>query len=460
MWIKNAQDPGYDATVVNLLLENGAQILGKTNCDEFGMGSLSIHSFFKPVINPFTPANVPPAKKSEPRSAGGSSGGSAAIATHKLCFAALATDTGGSTRLPAAYCGVAGLKPSYGLISRWGVIAFADSLDTVGIIASKVENIRRVYVILIPVESDVVAQYDERDPTSVPVDIRNAAHDACEHFPVLEDINDLGKLRIGIPQEYFPAELGDTVLKPFRRVLQALEQRGASLIPVSLPSTKYALSAYYVLASAEASSNMARYDGVRYGMQYRPPYDADLSKTSDVYAHTRSFYFGKEVKKRILLGTYALTAESVHNVSVMEHIPNQPIFRAFDNYYLKAQELRKLIRQDFNNVFRIPNVLQSSNTSKTTTTQGVDILLHPTTIRTAPLLSEISDKGLDTYVQDVLTVPASLAGIPAISIPSIADDGWPVGTSIVGQWGSDEKVLKVAELMEKLMHETDSKTLT
>ncbi|KAF8519655.1 amidase signature enzyme [Gautieria morchelliformis] len=437
--------PNYNATVINLLEQSGAHIVGKTNCDEFGMGSLNVHSYFGPVVNPFqSESDYSPWGQREQRSAGGSSGGSAAAVASRQCFAALSTDTGGSTRLPASYCGVVGLKPSYGLLSRWGVISFADSLDTVGIIASRVRDVGRVF--------DVVSHYDYKDPTSIPHDLRNEAQTACHHhvekyIPQLHGSASLQGLRVGIPQEYFPAELDPSLLQPFRKTLAHLKDRGAALIPVSLPSTPYALSAYYVIASAEASSNMARYDGVRYGAHVPPSTGTDTTRTANVYAHSRTHGFGNEVQKRILLGTYALTAE------------------AYDNYFLQAQWLRTLIRADFDCVFRVSNVLSSGSPSarhspsrtppstQSSDSVGVDVLLHPSSIRTAPPLSARPSQGiegLDTYLQDVLTVPASLAGLPALNVPAgRAADGWPVGVSVVGQWGCEEVVMQVGEVVER-----------
>lgn len=432
----------YDATVVTLLRQSGADIIGKTNCDEFGMGSLNIHSVHGPVVNPFktTPSSLS-SYNVERRSAGGSSGGSAAAVASGMCQAALGTDTGGSTRLPASYCGVTGLKPSYGLISRWGVVSFADSLDCVGVMAATVSDTRRVF--------DVINVHDPKDPTASSPDSRRKAAQA---FQVrIQDWNQascssVNSLRIGIPQEYFPSELSSTVLLSIRRTIAALKSLGATVIPVSLPSTSYALSAYYVIASAEASSNMARYDGVQYGLHARPPPDADLTKTSNIYAYSRSAGFGPEVQRRILLGTYALTAD------------------AFDNYFLQAQRVRQLVKDDFNRVFLTPDFHSSSPfTDQHKNDNRVDVLIHPSAIRTAPPLS--AQSGLGAYVQDVLTVPASLAGLPALSVPVPAacrrrlgeqgeesvddvDDGWPVGVSVVGQWGCDELVLKVGEMIE------------
>ncbi|KAF7345371.1 Glutamyl-tRNA(Gln) amidotransferase subunit A, mitochondrial [Mycena venus] len=410
----------FDATVVSLLREAGADIVGKLNCDEFGMGSLNIHSVHGPVVNPFQSASssVPWAER-EKRSAGGSSGGSAASVAAGMCFAALSTDTGGSTRLPASYCGVVGLKPSYGLISRWGVISFADSLDCVGVMAEDVSATKRVF--------DILNTYDAKDPTSASPDARQLALKAAAEAWPSSALNDL---RIGIPQEYFPLELSDEVLTPVRAAIEGLKARGATIVPVSLPSTPYALSAYYVISSAEASSNMARYDGVQYGLHVPLPPGTGLTNTATMYARTRSVGFGPEVQKRILLGTYALTAD------------------AFDNYFLQAQRIRRLIREDFNRVFRVPDVMSSS---KTASSDGVDVLIHPSAIRTAPPLDAVDTDGLETYVQDVLTVPASLAGLPALSVPLKTNaHEWPVGVSVVGQWGCDDTVLQVGHFLESI----------
>ncbi|KIL69153.1 hypothetical protein M378DRAFT_7866 [Amanita muscaria Koide BX008] len=395
--LQEFQSP-FDATVVKLLREQGADILGKTNCDEFGMGSLNINSVHGPVINPLSFLD---GVDGVSRSAGGSSGGSAAAVAAGMCFAALGTDTGGSVRLPASYCGVVGLKPSYGLLSRWGVVSFADSLDCVGVFAANVQDTRRVF--------DALNVHDPKDPTSVPEEIRRqAAADSQARMDSWSgDKRSLRGLRIGVPQEYFPAELSPFVRQRVKDVISELKSIGATVIPVSLPSTSYALSAYYVIASAEASSNMARYDGVEYGFQVRSPPEADHSTASRVYAYTRTRGFGEEVQKRVLLGTYALTAD------------------AFDNYFLQAQKVRQLVKDDFNRSFL-----------------GVDVLIHASAIRTAPPLGE--DGGLSTYVQDVLTVPASLAGVPAMSVPAgVERDGWPVGVSIVGQWGSERVLMRV-----------------
>ncbi|KAJ7483170.1 amidase signature domain-containing protein [Mycena latifolia] len=407
----------FDATVVTLLRDAGADIVGKLNCDEFGMGSLNVHSVHGPVVNPFqaasASASVPWAQR-EKRSAGGSSGGSAAAVAAGMCDAALSTDTGGSTRLPASYCGVVGLKPSYGLISRWGVISFADSLDCVGVMASTVAGTKRIF--------DILNAHDPKDPTSAATPSRQAAAERAQRaWPS----GALADLRIGIPQEYFPAELAADVAAPVRAAILCLRAQGATIVPVSLPATPYALPAYYVLSSAETSSNMARYSGVHYGLNVPPPAGAAPTATARAYARTRSVGLGAEVQKRVLLGTYALSAD------------------AFDNYFLQAQRVRRLVRADFARVFRAGEEAQA---------EGVDVLLHPSAMRTAPPLESSDADGLETYVQDVLTVPASLAGLPALSVPlPINGDGdaWPVGMSVVGPWGAEDVVLRVGEFLEE-----------
>ncbi|KAF8555835.1 amidase signature enzyme [Imleria badia] len=426
----------FDATAVELLRDAGAQIIGKANCDEFGMGSLNVNSIYGPVVNPYRPADVRnvPSTVRERRSAGGSSGGSAASVAAGMCAAALGTDTGGSVRLPASYCGIVGLKPSYGLISRWGVVSFADSLDCVGVLARSVDTVKEVF--------DVILVYDARDPTAASPELRKRASSivgSClpKMFSGVQT-NTLDGLRIGIPHEYFPLELEPSITSSLRTIIRSLKDAGASIHPVSLPATQYALSVYYVIASAEASSNLARFDGIQYGLRVPPPPGASRSKPSTVYAHSRSAGFGREAQKRILLGTYALTAD------------------AFDNYFLQAQRVRAHIKADFNRVFRHPCV-HLARPESFLSADGVDVLLHPSAIRTAPRLAGEQDGGgegrdmssMDEYLQDVMTVPASLAGLPALSVPAgLGKDGWPVGMSIVGQWGMDELVLRVGRVVE------------
>ncbi|KAL1707894.1 amidase signature domain-containing protein [Schizophyllum commune] len=449
--LKNFTSP-FDATVVRLLRENGADIVGKTNCDEFGMGSLNVHSVHGPVINPWEPWPAEEEALCEQESwthrgkrfsAGGSSGGSAAAVAAGMCRAALGTDTGGSIRLPASYCGVTGLKPSYGLVSRWGVVSYADSLDCVGVLANGSQDVKDVF--------DTISAHDPRDPTSAPVSARTAAREQAEARMAewrRPGSHDLTGLRIGVPQEYFPASLAPSARAHLRRALATLAAHGATIVPVSLPSTSYALSAYYVIASAEASSDLARYDGMQYGTRVTPKPDTDTTKVSNLYAQTRSASFGKEVQRRILLGTYALSAD------------------AFDNYFLQAQRVRQLVRDDFDRVFALPNVSPSIDPrpAQPSTTPAVDILLHLSAVGTAPELGAPSD-ALDAYVQDLLTVPASLAGLPALSValPTSGKsrgeafhgggDKMPIGVSVVGQWGSDDMVLEVGGLLERLYDE-------
>ncbi|KAH0836862.1 amidase signature domain-containing protein [Lanmaoa asiatica] len=423
----------FDATAVELLRDAGAQIVGKANCDEFGMGSLNVNSIHGPVVNPYQPADARdvPWTDRERRCAGGSSGGSAASVAAGMCTAALGTDTGGSVRLPASYCGIVGLKPSYGLISRWGVVSFADSLDCVGVLAKSVCTVKDVF--------DVISVFDARDPTAASPELRKKASSIVESCLTSSvRTNSLDGLRIGIPQEYFPLELEPGVTSSLRVIVKALKDAGACIRPVSLPATQYALSAYYVIASAEACSNLARFDGIQYGLRVPPPSGVSRSKPSNVYAHSRSAGFGREAQKRILLGTYALTAD------------------AFDNYFLQAQRVRARIKADFNRVFRHPCV-HLAHPESSLPTDGVDLLLHPSAIRTAPRLADKQGGGgercdassVDEYLQDVMTVPASLAGLPALTIPAgLGEDGWPVGMNIVGQWGMDELVLRVGRVVE------------
>ncbi|KZS94499.1 amidase signature enzyme [Sistotremastrum niveocremeum HHB9708] len=436
-------DPGYDATLASLLKSRGWNIIGKTNCDEFGMGSLNVYSSHGPVINPWNP--------SERRSAGGSSGGSAAAVAAGLCEAAIGTDTGGSTRLPAAYCGIIGFKPSHGLISRWGVVSYADSLDCVGIFGKDAEIVSEVF--------EVLNVHDPQDPTSANSQVRERMQSQFVASKVsnMSEKSFWSTVRVGIPLEYFPHELDPSLLKSYKNVLRLLLQRGAQLVPISLPNTKYALSAYYALSSAEASSNMARYNGKLHGKLYpllryqirilRVAVGEPASESStrhrtpiDQYAANRTAGFGPEVQRRVLLGTYTLTAD------------------AFDNYFLQAMRVRSLVQQDFSSVFKMADLRESSEDN--IGDSGVDFILHLSAIRSAPQLSETGQPGseIDSYVQDVMTVPASLAGLPAASIPSgLADDDWPVGVSIVGQWGSDHLLLKACKELTALLSVASNK---
>ncbi|EUC45924.1 hypothetical protein COCMIDRAFT_94192 [Bipolaris oryzae ATCC 44560] len=406
----------YDATVVKLLQNEGAVIVGKTNMDEFGMGSHSTHSQFGPVRMQ--------RYEGEKLSAGGSSGGSALAVASSQCWAALGTDTGGSVRLPASYTGVVGFKPSYGLLSRWGVIAYANSLDTVGIFGRSTEDVRTVF--------DKLNMHDQEDPTSIPPSTRVRLGKRKE--------NQSSPLRVGIPLDYNIETLQPVVRKAWIQYLNHLWDRGHSLHPIRLPTTQQALSAYYVLAPAEASSNLARYDGVRFGSRAE---GIDGTPDSVLFAKTRGQGFGAEVQRRILLGAFSLSAEAI------------------DNYFIQAQKVRRLVQQDFNRVFARPNPLFEDGTAPKQP-EGVDVIVCPTAPSTAPSLSEVETQDpIRSYMNDVFTVPASLAGLPAISIPvgvnlGKGDSGIrggsdsifnTVGLQVIGQYGDDELVLDAAKIM-------------
>jgi aspartyl-tRNA(Asn)/glutamyl-tRNA(Gln) amidotransferase subunit A len=406
----------YDATVVKLLRDAGGVIAGKTNMDEFGMGSHSTHSHAGPVKMQ--------RYEGEEASAGGSSGGSALAVASGQCWAALGTDTGGSVRLPAAYTGVTGFKPSYGLLSRWGVIAYANSLDTVGIFTKNARDAACVF--------DELNVHDPQDPTSLPTSTRSrlATSDAQPE-----------SLRIGIPLDYNIASLQPAIRNAWIRALKALADKGHTLHPVRLPATQHALSAYYVLAPAEASSNLAKYDGVRFGSRAE---GIDGTPDSVLFAKTRGQGFGSEVQRRILLGAFSLSAQAI------------------DNYFIQAQKVRRLVQRDFDNVFAKANPL-ANNDSRTEESQDrVDVLLCPTAPTLAPSLSEVKNQDpLQAYTNDVFTVPASLAGLPAISVPVHITDSEraaihgdhdikeSAGIQIIGQYGDDKLVLHVANLLQQ-----------
>ncbi|GFZ49039.1 glutaminyl-tRNA synthase (glutamine-hydrolysing) [Saitozyma sp. JCM 24511] len=415
--------PPFNATCVTSLLDAGAHIVGQTKMDEFGMGSLTSHlpPFYSPVHNPSDPGPEEP-----PRSAGGSSGGSAAAVAEGSCWAALGTDTGGSVRLPASYCGVVGLKPSYGMISRHGVVAYADSLDCVGVLGGTVDSVKEVF--------DILSHPDERDMTCASSLLRRRASEILDsHFTSLPPIETSGTtslrgLRIGLPLQ---THLPRPNLQLPASLLEHLKQLGATLHAVDLPSMRMALPAYYVLASAEASSNLGRFGGGWFGSAAERGTRAAGTETEtgdERRRRIRTDGFGREVKKRILAGTHALSAD------------------AFNNTYLKALYLRRLLRRDFADTFRIPHPLSPGAAAPN---HGVDILLHPTAIRTAPPLDQPKGSGESEYLQDLLTVPASLAGLPAMSVPARkGDDGWPVGVSVVGQWGMEEVLFWAGRAIE------------
>ncbi len=364
----------YDATAVARLDAAGAVTLGKTNMDEFAMGSSCETSYYGPVRNPRDTTRVP----------GGSSGGSAAAVAAGLTPAATGTDTGGSIRQPAAFSGICGLKPTYGCVSRYGMVAFASSLDQGGPMARSVADIAMLL--------DAMAGFDAKDSTSALQGHDGGALKATKAAAQ--------PLRIGLPSEYLAMLTDPALARVFDEARRVLESLGHTLIEVSLPHTAAAVSTYYVVASAEASTNLARYDGVRYGHRCDAPVDL-----TDLYERSRSEGFGREVKRRILTGTYALSVGY------------------FDAYYLKAQRVRRLIRDDFIAAF-----------------QTVDALLTPTTPSTAFPIGQISDP-VEMYQQDVFTVPASLAGVPALALPNGFHDGLPVGMQLIGPHFAENRLI-------------------
>ncbi len=372
----------YDATVVTRLENAGAIILGKTNCDEFAMGSSNENSGFYPVRNPRDHSRVP----------GGSSGGSAAAVAAGTAVAALGSDTGGSIRQPAAFCGVVGLMPTYGRVSRYGLIAFASSLDHPGPFG---KSVRDAALIL-----QAIAGRDPLDSTTADVPVPNYRQYIGQ--PVTG-------IKVGVPREYFDEGLDPEVRAAVELGIQELKTAGAEIVPISLPHTAYAIPTYYVVATAEASSNLARYDGVRYGL--RSP---DSKTLGEMYRRTRDAGFGAEVKRRIMLGTYVLSAGY------------------YDAYYLKAQRVRTLLARDFEEAFT-----------------KVDVIVTPTAPTPAFKLGEKVDDPLAMYLADIFTVTADLAGIPGISIPSgQSKEGLPIGMQILGRHFDEATVLRAAHVAE------------
>lgn len=424
----------FEATVVRQLRDRGAVVVGKTNMDEFGMGSHSLNSIHGPVLNPLSKT---------PTSAGGSSGGSAVAVQTGEADVALGTDTGGSIRLPAAYCGVVGYKPSYGMLSRWGVVPYANSLDTVGLLAREVGVIEDLVS-----GAALDAEHDPQDPTSLSASFRKRQQQ--EQAAVASGRR--SRLRIGIPSEYNIEELDPKIRAAWSRAADLLQASGAEVVPVSLPSTKHALSAYYVIAPAEASSNLAKYDGVRYGTRG----EGSDGAGEVLYSETRGRGFGEEVRRRILLGSYSLSSE------------------AMDNYFLQAQRVRRLVQRDFDRVFRLQNPLydEGRQFDLSEIADGVeledklgppqvDFLLCPTAPTFAPRIDEVRGQTpVQVYMNDVFTVPASLAGLPAISVPARigepgeegADESRRVaGLQLIGQYWDDRRLLRVAkELLRQL----------
>jgi len=379
----------YDSTVYRKLDAAGAQLLGKTNMDEFAMGSSGENSAYGVVRNPWDTARVP----------GGSSAGSAAAVAGDLCVFALGSDTGGSIRQPAALCGVVGIKPTYGRVSRHGLMSLASSLDQIG---SFTKTVRDGAIVL-----GAIAGHDEFDSTTVPRDVP-------EYTETLE--RDITGLRIGVPQEYFGEGLEPEVESRVRAALSALEKRGAVLVPVSLPHSEYALAVYYIVQPSECSANLSRYDGIRYGH-----HSAHATNLLEVYTKSRAEGFGPEPTRRIMLGTYALSAGY------------------FDAYYLKAQKVRALIRQDFDRAFA-----------------GVDVIAGPTSPTVAFKIGEKSDDPLAMYLSDIYTVPVNLAGVPGISVPCGLGEtsGLPVGLQLIGDMFQEARLLNVAWHVEDAMKTT------
>jgi aspartyl-tRNA(Asn)/glutamyl-tRNA(Gln) amidotransferase subunit A len=374
--------PPFSATAVQNLRRAGGVILGKTNTDEFAMGSSTENSAFFPTHNPWDLSRVP----------GGSSGGSAAAVAARMAFGALGSDTGGSVRQPAALCGVVGLKPTYGRVSRWGLVAFASSLDQIGCLTRTVADAAVMLV--------AVAGYDPRDSTSVDVPVPSYAAALT---------GDVRGLRIGVPREYFIKGMQPEVESAVRAAISTLAGMGAEIVNVSLPHTDHALPVYYLIAPAEASANLARYDGIRYGLSVE---GTDLW---DSYRETRGQGFGSEVKRRIMLGTYALSAGY------------------YDAYYLKASQVRTLIRRDFDRALA-----------------NCDVLIAPTTPSSAFRIGEKVDDPLQMYLQDVFTLALSLAGLPGISVPCGFDaGGLPIGLQIMGSAFDEATLLRVAHAYEQ-----------
>ena len=381
--------PPYDATVVARLRAAGAVLPGKCNMDELAMGSSTENSAFFPARNPWDPTRTP----------GGSSGGSAVAVAARMTAGALGSDTGGSIRQPAALTGVVGLKPTYGRVSRYGLVAFASSLDQVGPFATDVRGAARIL--------EVIAGRDPRDATSVDLPVGDY-EEACGR--------DVEGLRIGVPEEYFAAGIDPGVDVTVRAAIRGLEGLGCEIVPVKLPHTRYAVATYYILATAEASSNLARFDGVRFGLRVDPEHDLEA-----LYRATRTAGFGREVKRRIMLGTYVLSAGY------------------YDAYYLRAQKVRTLVRRDFDEVFA-----------------SVDLIAAPVSPIVAFKLGEKIDDPLSMYLADVYTLPASLAGLPAMSVPcgfTPAPEGGeplPVGLQLIAPAFQEERLCAVGHAWERI----------
>ena len=379
--------PEYESSVTSQLWSDGAVMLGKLNCDEFAMGSANETSVFGAAVNPWS------AQGGADLAAGGSSGGSASAVAAGSALLATGTDTGGSIRQPAAFCGVVGMKPTYGRCSRWGIVAFASSLDQAGPFTRDVADSALMFASM--------AGHDAKDSTSADAslpDLQAALHASVKG------------MKIGIPAEYVMDSMDEAITKLWQQGQDWLVEAGAELVPISLPHTRYALPAYYIIAPAEASSNLARYDGVRYGARIEAGHSLD-----DMYEATRAAGFGDEVQRRIMIGTYALSAGY------------------YDAYYLKAQQVRRLIKDDFDKAF-----------------EGVDAILTPATPTAAFPLGVKQDDPITMYLNDVFTVPANLAGVPGISVPAgFSDSGLPLGLQVLSGAFREDTLYTVAACLEK-----------
>jgi aspartyl-tRNA(Asn)/glutamyl-tRNA(Gln) amidotransferase subunit A len=373
--------PPYDAAVMERLHAAGIVMVGKTNMDEFAMGSSTEHSAFFPTRNPWDLERTP----------GGSSGGSAAVVAAGMAMGSYGSDTGGSIRQPGSLCNLVGLKPTYGRVSRFGLIAFGSSLDQIGPFA---RNARDAAILL-----QAIAGHDSRDATS-------SSQPVQDYSAALT--GNIKGLRIGVPEEYWVEGTQPAVVNAIRQAIECLREMGAEISPVSLPHTKYGVAAYYIIAPAEASANLARYDGVKYGYSYR-----DTSEMWEAMEKTREFGFGAEVKRRIMLGTYALSAGY------------------YDAYYVRAQKIRTLIAQDFEQAF-----------------ERFDVLVSPACPTVAFKIGEISDP-YQMYLQDVFTIPANLAGICGVSIPGGFSEGLPIGLQLLGNIFKEDSILRVADAFEQ-----------
>jgi len=371
----------YSSTVYEKLDAQGMVMLGKTNMDEFAMGSSNETSYFGPVKNPWNKEYVP----------GGSSGGSAACVAANLTPVATATDTGGSIRQPASLCGLTGIKPTYGRVSRYGMIAFASSLDQGGVLAKSAEDAALIL--------EAMSGYDPKDSTSLNV----------KHIDFQTNLNEsIKNLNIGLPKEFFDAELPSYLQKSIQESVDVYKSLGANIVEISLPNINLSLPIYYIIAPAECSANLSRYDGVRYGYRCKNPKDID-----DLFMRTREEGFGSEVKRRILIGTYALSAGY------------------YDAYYLKAQKCRQLVANDFTEAFK-----------------KVDVILSPTTPGTAFKSGEKTSDPVEMYLQDIFTIPANLAGLPALSIPCGEHEGLPLGLQLVGNSLQESTLLQFAQAFQ------------